>query len=188
MSIFHQRAFTLIELLVVITIIAVLAAMVMPLISIAQERGRRIACGNSQRQIVTSCLAYSHDNDCGWPVVAVGAFPASVSAGVNAAQITARSMELLASTMTLQNRLFRCGSAGYEAPKAMALTDERNGYEWGWGTGDWKNPLCLRLGGSGFRFRAARRSGRPQRQASWRRRYSRLLRRQHALRQDDERR
>jgi len=57
------RAFTLIELLVVIAIIAILAALLLPALAGAKERGRRTSCKNSMRQFSLACHMYANDNE-----------------------------------------------------------------------------------------------------------------------------
>ena len=58
-----KKSFTLIELLVVIAIIAILAAMLMPALQQARERGKTANCVSQQKNISLAMIQYTGDNE-----------------------------------------------------------------------------------------------------------------------------
>ena len=63
-----RRAFTLIELLVVIGIIALLAAILVPVLMYSRENAKAVLCGSNIKQLVLGLTLYESEN---------GAFPCS---------------------------------------------------------------------------------------------------------------
>jgi prepilin-type N-terminal cleavage/methylation domain-containing protein/prepilin-type processing-associated H-X9-DG protein len=59
----RQKGFTLIELLVVIAVIAILAAILFPVITKAKEKGRQTQCISNMKQIGLSINQYMSDYD-----------------------------------------------------------------------------------------------------------------------------
>jgi prepilin-type N-terminal cleavage/methylation domain-containing protein/prepilin-type processing-associated H-X9-DG protein len=64
-----DRAFTLVELLVVIAIIAVLASLLLPVVSKAKERGRSTACLSNLRQVGIALQLFVQENNNMLPVM-----------------------------------------------------------------------------------------------------------------------
>ena len=61
------RAFTLIELLVVIAVIAILAAILLPVLGRAKGQAHRTSCSNNLKQIATSLRLWADDHESKFP-------------------------------------------------------------------------------------------------------------------------
>ena len=62
-----STGFSLIELLVVIAIIALLIAVVLPGLKVAQERARRVVCLSNIHQFILGIQVYADQNACRLP-------------------------------------------------------------------------------------------------------------------------
>lgn len=76
----HQDyGFTLIELLIVVAIIAILAALLLPVIGQARDSARRLQCSNALRNWGVALMAYSADNRDRVPRSPGGDWPAAAN-------------------------------------------------------------------------------------------------------------
>ena len=69
----YNSGFTLVELLVVIGIIAVLIAILLPVLSKARAQANRVACLSNIKQLCNGVLMYCNDNDGYFPTCVLGA-------------------------------------------------------------------------------------------------------------------
>jgi prepilin-type N-terminal cleavage/methylation domain-containing protein/prepilin-type processing-associated H-X9-DG protein len=68
----HSRGFTLVELLVVITVIALLVAIAVPVVSRLRGNGQSTKCLSNLRQLGVALNAYLADHDGTMPTLAAG--------------------------------------------------------------------------------------------------------------------
>jgi len=106
-----QQGFTLIELLVVISIIAILAGLLLPAVTLVKNKANQTANGNNQKQIVTAMVAYQGDYDGSLPLAygtaALALTPAAPQAFADAQRTAYNSMEVCAAVTQLPNAIFK---------------------------------------------------------------------------------
>lgn len=122
-------SFTLVELLVVIGIIAVIAAILLPVVSHAREGGRRTTCQSNQRQIGVAMQQYVQDYE--------GVYPNEMFAYKTGGVTTEVSWREVLFPYAKSREILRCPSQGKAVPTVgipadgYTLNDERvNIFRW----------------------------------------------------------
>ncbi len=64
----YKSGFTLIELLVVVAVIAILVALLLPVLSTARHKAKDSVCASNLRQLATATLLYAQDHDEAFPI------------------------------------------------------------------------------------------------------------------------
>ncbi len=112
------RGFTLIELLVVISVIAVLASMLMPMMAYMRELAHETSCGNNQHQILLAVQAYASENQTMWPArPTTSSGTADPSASPDGLYTAVGTLELVAYAGNLPKKLFACPSGPTYVPR-----------------------------------------------------------------------
>jgi len=134
-----RTGFTLIELLVVIAIIAILAAMLLPALAKAKERGIRTQCLNNIRQVGIGVTMYAGD----FSDKVFSPFQGNVVVGLDAALLPTLSTYgmIIKTTPSEQNNIWSCPKRNF-LPRIEPGTTATIaiGYEYFGGLTSWVNP------------------------------------------------
>ncbi len=135
-----SRAFTLIELLVVISIITVLMALLVPVLTTARNRARLVVCAANLNQNYISLDAYAKENNDKWPRTDYGAHTNQFYS-INAPNVHGPLYYLKQAGFVNEIKTWYCPS-GKEKPEQTWKKNENGKYE----------PITS-THGSGYQFR-----------------------------------
>ncbi len=122
------RAFTLVELLTVIAIIAILAALLLPVLSRSKTTAQGVQCTSNHRQLVLAWSMYCHDNNDQIPILEnwVAGNMSDASDATNASLMVAPQKSVLARYVPVAG-IYKCpGDKSNFRPRSVSMNNRMN--------------------------------------------------------------